>query len=90
MNNIVCSSEEHKHGTCKRFWSFLKSFRNESCGVASLKENGTLKSSAKEKSEILNKQFSSVLTNYSDPNLPNVIPSPFTSISKITEIYFKE
>jgi len=83
MNNIVCDTTEHKHGTTKRFWGFIKSLRNESCGVAPLREDGILKSSSSDKAEILNRQFSSVFINDTSTFQSDLGPSPFTDMTNI-------
>ena len=77
MNNIICDETEHKHGTTKRFWGFIKSLKNDSCGVAPLRDDGVLKSNPKEKAEVLNKQFSSVFTNDTNSSYPDLGNSPY-------------
>lgn len=84
MNNIICDTGEHKHGTTKRFWGFIKSLRNDSSGVAPLRENGVLKSNASDKAEILNKQFSSVFTSDTDTVFADLGPNKFNAMPNIT------
>ena len=56
-----------------RFWSFIKSKRQESSGVAPLKKpDGLLYSDARSKSEILNSQFSSVFTREDLNTMPSM------------------
>ena len=46
----------------KKFWSFVKSLKEDACGIASLRENGILKTDTKEKANICNRQFQSAFT----------------------------
>jgi hypothetical protein len=46
----------------KRFWSFIKSKRTESSGVAPLRREGILHSDTTTKEDILNDQFTSVFS----------------------------
>ena len=41
----------------KKFWSFIKSLKKDAFGITSLRENGILKTDAKEKTDICNRQF---------------------------------
>ena len=47
----------------KPFWRYIKSQRQEICGVAPLKADGQLHPDASKKAEILNQQFTSVFTS---------------------------
>ena len=62
---------------------FIKSLRNDSSGVAPLRDNGTLKSTPLEKADILNKQFSSVFVNDNDKDYPDLGPNNIPSMPKI-------
>jgi len=84
INNIVCDPTEHKHGTTKRFWSFIKSLKKDSCGVAPLREDGILKSASTDKANILNRQFSSVFTKPDSTELPDLGASPFPDMKNIS------
>jgi hypothetical protein len=74
--------ENHKP---KRLWSFIKSKRTDSCGIAPLKRDGIAYSDARMKANILNNQFTSVFTS-EDPlqPLPDLGPSPHPAVSNIT------
>ena len=74
--------EKHKP---KRLWSFIKSKRTDSCGVAPLKRDGIAYSDARMKANIMNNQFTSVFTS-EDPlqPLPDLGPSPHPAVSDIT------
>jgi hypothetical protein len=74
--------ENHKP---KRLWSFDKSKRTDSCGVAPLKRYGIAYSDARMKANILNNQFTSVFTS-EDPlqPLPDLDPSTHPALSDIT------
>ncbi|MES9904902.1 MAG: reverse transcriptase family protein [Sedimenticola sp.] len=74
---------DHTRTTNKKFWSFIKSQKNDSSNIASLRDNGILKSDTKTKANILNSQFKSVFTSEPDGALPNKGPSPFPSMEDI-------
>jgi hypothetical protein len=74
--------ENHKP---KRLWSFVKSKRTDSCGVAPLKRYGIAYSDARMKTNILNNEFTSVFTS-EDPlqPLPDMDPNTHPAVSDIT------
>ena len=80
VNDIM--DENHKP---KRLWSFIKSKRTDSCGIAPLKRDGIAYSDARMKANILNNQFTSVFISrdHSQP-LPDLGPSPHPAVSDIT------
>ena len=70
-------TEGLEQGSQKPFWSYIKSQRTETVGVAPLKQNGTVHSEPGKKAEILAEQFRSVFTvdqdqdgSASDPTVP--------------------
>ena len=67
----------------KPFWRYIKSKKNDNLGVSPLKENGQLRSEAKEKAEILLNQFKSVFSSDSSDNMPEVKLKVENSISDI-------
>ena len=60
INSAILEGVE-KNNT-KPFWEYIKSRKQDSIGVAPLKERGYLINNSKEKAQILIKQFSSVFT----------------------------
>ena len=68
---------DNKSSALKRFWTFIKSKRKDSCGVSPLRKNGTLISDAKGKADVLNQQYSSVFTKSASNTVPLVEPSPY-------------
>ena len=70
-------------GANKRFYSFLKSQKTESSGVAPLKKDGQLISDSKQKAEVLNEQFCSVYSNDTGAPVPDLGPSPHDDIPQI-------
>ena len=69
----------------KKFWSYVKSKKNDNIGVAPLKDNlGILHTDSHKKANILNKQFSSVFNkNENTNNVPDKGPSSHPVISDI-------
>ena len=51
----------------KKYYSYVKSLRRDSSGVAPLKKDGIVYSDGMKKAEILNDQFSSVYTREDSP-----------------------
>lgn len=67
----------------KKFWSFVRSLRKDSSGVAPLRSEGDLFNSATAKSDILNRQFTSVFTQEPQDRLPDKGPSPHPTMQDI-------
>ena len=69
----------------KRFWNYIKSLRKDSTAVSPLKDNGRLFNSAKDKADILNRQYQSVFT-HEDPDIPVPDPDgdPYPDMEQIT------
>lgn len=57
----------------KRFWQFIKSMKKDHCGVPTLKTHGQCVNEAKDKADLLNKQFESVFTS-ERPLEPGLLP----------------
>ena len=71
----------------KRFYSYIKSKRQESEGVSSLiDKNGFLQSDSTKRAEVLNDQFVSAYTKEDTERLPSKWPSPFSAMRKIIVI----
>ena len=70
-----CSKLFEDSGTCKSGFghSYIKNRKNDHFGVAPLNDGGTTYTEAKQKAQILNKQFESVFTNEDVTNFPNWI-----------------
>ena len=74
VENIIDMGEpesDNRPNKQKRFWSFIKSLRKDSSGVAPLKENGKMHSDPKDKTNILNRQYESVYTQEYISNVPS-------------------
>ena len=69
----------------KNLFSYIKTTRSDNSGVTPLKNEGTLITETEEKTNILNQQFQSVLTNETDLNIPDKGPSPHPSPIHISE-----
>ena len=68
----------------KKFWSFVKSRKQESSGVAPLRNNnGLIYSDPQTKANILNHQFQSVFTEENTNSMPEKGPSPYPTMPKI-------
>ena len=68
----------------KRFWSFIKSKKQENSGVAPLRaDNGIIYSDSKNKAEILNSQFKSAYTQEDTNSLPELKDSSVPAMPRI-------
>lgn len=70
VNKLLKEGFDNKDS--KPFWRYIKSKRQENVGIAPLKEDGVLHTNAKEKAEILNRQFYSVFTQDNGEELPSM------------------
>lgn len=68
----------------KKFWSFINSLKKDNLGIASLRQNGVLKTSSKDKANILNDQFQSVFTRESNDAITAKDSSPYSPMEDIT------
>ena len=69
----------------RRFWTYIKSRKQENEGVSSLiDQDGFLQSDSQKKADILNSQFQSVYTREDTSNLPDKGPSPHPTMENIT------
>ena len=68
----------------QRFWSYVRSRKQDSSGIAALKnKDGFLHSEPPAKATILNEQFQSVFTKEDNSNMPDKGPSPFQTMPPI-------
>ena len=68
----------------KKFWSFVKSLKNDAFEINTLRENGIMKTDTLYKANICNRQFQSAFTRESDDEIPSKGTSPFTPMGEIT------
>ena len=80
VNKIL--SDGFERNDSKPFWRYVKAKRQERIGIAPLKVDGLLHNSAKDKAEILNKQFFSVFT----PEVGDEIPSMGEELNSVPDI----
>ena len=67
------------------FWSYIKSLRKDSTGIAPLKDNGRLFNASKDKADILKRQYQSVFTHEDpDSSIPDPEDDPFPAMKDIT------
>ena len=67
----------------KPLWRYIKSQRQNRCGVSPLLHDGQLHSDSRRKAEILNQQFCSVFTDEDTTNMPKLERPPTTDTDKI-------
>ena len=65
-----------KNEKAKKFWSFVKSLKNDAFGINTLRENGILKTDTLDKANICNRQFQSAFTRESDDEIPSNEQAP--------------
>ena len=87
INDLITppSESDHNHSTTnlKKFWTFIKSLKKDSCSIQSLKLNDLVVTDGIDKAEVLNSYFQSVFTHELDTELPDKGPSPYPSMSNI-------
>ena len=83
INSMIGESNQN-WGNLKKFWSFIKSKKNDNSGVAPLKKNGIVHSDSHTKVDILNTQFSSVFTKGGKINVPNLGTRKYSVLPDIT------
>ena len=86
VDHIIDESEpgQEHHPKQKRFWSFIKSMRKDTSGIAPLKENGRLHAEPKDKADILNKQYESTWTKEDRSSIPTPEGQPFSAMPEIS------
>ena len=90
VSNIFTTTDNEPDPTspgtnkAKQFWSFVKSVKKDAPGITLLRENGILKTEAKDKANICNAQFQSAFTREADGVLPSKGQSPFIAMDEIT------
>ena len=72
-----------KSNSTKRFYSYLKSLRSETSGIAPLKVNGKLISNSEGKATALNNQFVSVFSQDTGAPVPDLGPSSHADLPPI-------
>ena len=76
-------SENTKPRITKRFWQYIKAKRKDTSGIPILKSEGKEITDAKQKADILNKQYISVFTD-ENPTLPSLGHSDIPDIPNVT------
>ena len=84
FENNSSDPDSPKPEKIKKFWLFIKSLKKDEFGITSLRENGILKTDAKEKADICNRQFQSAFTREGDSDPPSKGASPFSSMGDVT------
>ena len=90
VSNIFTTTDNEPDPTpsgihkANRFWSFVKSLKKDASGIISLRENGILKTEAKDKANICDAQFQSAFTREADGDLPSKGQSSFIAMDDIT------
>ena len=72
-----------KDNNSKKFWKYIKSRKQDTMGIGTLKNNGVLAENAEQKAEILKNQFTSVFTTENTTNMPSKGNSPFKPMKDI-------
>ena len=75
--------ETHKPTMTKRFWTYIRSKRQDNVGVAPLEINDDAVSDSREKANLLSNYFKSVFTKEDLQNMPPEATSPYADIPPI-------
>ena len=81
INDKLLTSLETRNS--KPFWRYIKSQRQDRCGVSPLLHDGQLHSDSRRKAEIFNQQFCSVFTDEDTINMPKLEGPPTTPMNNI-------
>jgi hypothetical protein len=79
LNNL----DPEKDNNSKKFWKYIKSRKQDTMGIGTLKNNDVLAETAEQKAEMLNSQFTSVFTTENTTNMPSKGNSPFKPMKDI-------
>ena len=82
INNTI--EEGLRNNNTKPFWSYVKSRRQDSTGVAPLKKGTTLQNDGATKAHILLDQFKFVFTPNDGTPLPKMKGAPFPTLDQLT------
>ena len=82
-NYYVSKLVDSNGNVSKRLWTFIKDKRIDHCGIASLKVNGTMYNTCKDKASVLNEYFTSVFTKENTSDIPPLDGHSFPDISSI-------
>ena len=69
LNNML--DPEKDNNSIQKFWKYIKSTKQDTMGIGTLKNNGVLVETAEQKAEMLNNQFTSVFTIENTTNMPS-------------------
>ena len=85
MDNLIefVDPDQQHRPRQKRFWSYIKSLRKDTGGVAPFKDNGRLHADPKEKADILNRQYESTWTRGGKTSITVQDGNPFPSMKNI-------
>ena len=82
INNIL-DPEEDKPGACKRFFTFIKSLRQDNFGVGTLKSGGRVGISSLDKANMCNAQFHSAFSKEDTEHIPTPDSDPLPPMPDI-------
>ena len=82
-NLIEVGDDDGKTPKQKRFWSYIRNTRKDNTGISPLKENGRLFSGAKDKADILGRQYESVYTHEDVSSIPEPVGEPFPPMKEL-------
>ena len=81
VNDIICGDMKQNS---KKLWTYLKSKKQDTTGIAPLQhQDGLLRSDSETKAELLNDQFQSVYTQEDTDNIPDLGPSTYQDMEHI-------
>jgi hypothetical protein len=80
LNNML---DPEKDNNSKKSRKYIKSRKQDTMGIGTLKNNGVLAETAEQKAEMLNSQFTSVFTTENTTNMTSKGNSPFKPMKDI-------
>ena len=82
-NNYIYNLAGQGRSVSKKLWSFIKSQRNDHCGVATLQDDGIVFSDPQGKADLINEAFTTVFTSEDTSTVPVLDGTPYPEMPPI-------
>ena len=83
VESILSGDEASTYQTQNKFWKFIKASKRDRTGTSPLRDNGLLISEAKDKADILNRQYISVFSREDTSVIPPPVEAPHPPMDEI-------
>ncbi len=83
IESILSGDEDSTYKTQNKFWKSIKASKRDRTGTSPLRKNGLLISGAKDKADILNRQYTSVFSREDTSVIPPPVEAPHPPMDEI-------